>query len=97
MGFNFGSFNGGPLVFTLSNGDRYSVPAASFTQLGFVGFISTRAITSISIGAPANDPIVIGDLAIGQGASPNPESSSTATHDTGRTVQPVSVSRQLRD
>jgi hypothetical protein len=75
IGFELGSFNGGPFVVTLSDGSTFTINPAVFNGLDFFGFSSTSGISSISFSIPANDTFVIDEADIAHLTS-TPEPSS---------------------
>jgi hypothetical protein len=72
LALRYGSFNGTTFSFTLSTGDTFTEAPVKFGDLGLLGFTSPVSFTSLLIHADGGDPIVIGDLTLGQAVAPEP-------------------------
>jgi hypothetical protein len=71
IGFNLGSFNGGPFVATLSDGSMFTITPPAFNGPSFFGFTNTSPISSFGLSIPQDDTFVI-DQAVLADATPEP-------------------------
>ena len=77
---DLGSFNGGTATITTSNGDTYSVNIPALPDLGFTGFTSTMAITSLEISSmqDTNEVLNLDNFRFGSASVPEPSSLALA-------------------
>jgi hypothetical protein len=69
LGLDYGSFFGGPLIFTFSEGTQLLRFAPDLNEgLSFVGIISTVAISSLNISADPSETLNIGNVSFGSSA-----------------------------
>jgi hypothetical protein len=72
IGFELGSFNGGPFVATLSDGASFTIDPQPYDDLSFYGFTSASPITSLTLSIPAGDTFVIDQAVLADTPEPAP-------------------------